>query len=223
MLKVKRFINELMTSNCYVVYEEGFDDCIVVDPASRYCLNEISFFEKHKVKPSYIILTHEHTDHTWGCNTLIDKYDTKVVCCKACAGRLGKEGRSYFLFYYNDVNYYYHVSRVDLLVDNIGFSMKFHDFDIKFFLTPGHSLGSMCFSIDGSLFTGDTIMQCKPVIDKKKGSYAVWENSVKTMCSYFPFSTTIFPGHGNSFTLFGILMFMDKTGITKNQMDIKGF
>jgi len=40
MLKVKRFINELMTSNCYVVYEEGFDDCIVVDPASRYCLND---------------------------------------------------------------------------------------------------------------------------------------------------------------------------------------
>ena len=51
MLKVKRFINELMTSNCYVVYEDGFDDCIVVDPASRDCLNEISFFEEHKLKP----------------------------------------------------------------------------------------------------------------------------------------------------------------------------
>jgi glyoxylase-like metal-dependent hydrolase (beta-lactamase superfamily II) len=200
MLKVKRFINELMTSNCYVVYEDGFDDCVVVDPASKDCLNEIAFFKEHKLKPLFIILTHEHTDHTWGCNTLIEKYNAKVVCSKACAGRLEKEGRCYFLFYFNDTNYRYNVSRVDTFVEDIDFSMTFHDYIINFFLTPGHSLGSMCFNIGEYLFTGDTLMQYEPNYDKKRCTKEMYEKSVALAAKVARDNDYIVcPGHGEMF------------------------
>ena len=70
MLKVERFINDLMTSNCYVVYDEVTKGCLVIDPASEKSLREIQFIEERGLSLDYIILTHEHTDHNWGVNSL---------------------------------------------------------------------------------------------------------------------------------------------------------
>ena len=70
MLKVERFVNELMTSNCYVVYDEGTKRCIVIDPGSEKSLREIDFIEAHQLQLDYIIISHEHTDHNWGVNSL---------------------------------------------------------------------------------------------------------------------------------------------------------
>lgn len=46
MLKVERFVNELMTSNCYVVYDEDTKRCLAIDPGSEKSLSEIEFIEK---------------------------------------------------------------------------------------------------------------------------------------------------------------------------------
>ena len=101
MLQVQRFVNEMMSSNCYVLYDDLYDDCIVVDPGSEKCVQEQLFFREKNLHPTYVILTHEHTDHTWGTNTLIDLYDSKVACSKVCAENLPKDPDAYFSFYYH--------------------------------------------------------------------------------------------------------------------------
>jgi len=57
MLKVERFVNELMTSNCYVVYDENTKRCIVIDPGSEKSLREIDFIDAHQLQLEYIIIT----------------------------------------------------------------------------------------------------------------------------------------------------------------------
>ena len=203
MLQVKRFVNELMSSNCYVVFDDNFQDCIIVDPGSKESKEEISFCEASGLIPAYIILTHEHTDHTWGCNALLDKYPSvKVVCSKACAERLDKESQAYFLFYFNDRTYSYHVKRVDLLIEDLEDTLEFHSYTIQFYSTPGHSLGSVCFTVGTFLFSGDVLMQFKPNIDKRNCTVAQYEESVQRMKDVAEKGEyEVCPGHGNPFIM----------------------
>lgn len=110
MIKVERFINQLMGSNCYLVVDEASHHCICIDPASEKSEREISYIKENELVLDYIFLTHEHTDHTWGVNALLEKYSTaKVVCSSLCRDALPKEAQTYFLLYYDNTNYSYNV------------------------------------------------------------------------------------------------------------------
>jgi len=202
MLKVKSFINELMLSNCYIVWDDVALRCIVIDPASEKSTREIGFIDAHKAQVDYIIMTHEHTDHTWGVNSLLQKYSTaKVICSQACKDNLSSAGDMYFQLYYERMNYHYEVARVDLTVEELGDKLEWLEYIIRFIDTPGHSMGSICIDIDGILFTGDTIMQTKPYINKRNGSKELYNKSVQMVLTMFDDDCLIHPGHGKVFYL----------------------
>lgn len=202
MLKVERFVNELMTSNCYIVADEASKHCICIDPASEKSLHEIEFIEKNGLTLDYIILTHEHTDHNWGVNSLREHFpDTKLVCSEPCNKYVKKTNRAYFLFYYDDPDYRYEIAPADILISNQEDSISWMGYDIKFILTPGHSYGSMCIDIDGKLFTGDTIMPYKPYFNGRDSNEDDWLSSIKKIKEAYPEKTTIYPGHGKKFSL----------------------
>ena len=119
MLKVERFIIQLMTSNCYIVVDEDSKHCFCIDPASEKSEREREYIELNDLTLDYIFLTHEHTDHTWGVNALLNQFSmAKVVCSSLCRDALAKEARTYFQLYYDDPNYVYNVERVDQEVIN---------------------------------------------------------------------------------------------------------
>ena len=66
MIKVERFLNDLMSSNCYIIWDDITHSSIVVDPGSEKSQKVIDFIDSHNISLDYIFLTHEHTDHTWG-------------------------------------------------------------------------------------------------------------------------------------------------------------
>ena len=114
MLKIERFVNELMTSNCYVVHDEDTKRCLVIDPGSEKSLREIEFIEKNNLTLDYIIITHEHTDHNWGLNALREHFkDSKLLCSEECSKHVKKANRAYFLLYYDDPNYRYEIAPAD--------------------------------------------------------------------------------------------------------------
>ena len=207
MIKVERFINQLMTSNCYIVVDEVSKHCLCVDPASEKSEREIAFVEEKSLILDYIFLTHEHTDHTWGVNALIDKYPlAKVVSSELCKEALPKESKVYFQFYYDDPNYSYNVSRVDCTTEELEWQMKWCGHKVVFIPTPGHSPGSVCLAIDNKLFGGDTLMPYKPFIKKKNGGSRdkFWE-SIRLIQSKYPKDTIVYPGHGEISTLTDII------------------
>lgn len=195
MLQVQRFINELMTSNCYVVYDEDTKSCLVIDPASEKSLREIQFIEEKDLVLDYIILTHEHTDHNWGVNSLREHFpDVKLVCSDLCNKYVKKTNRAYFLFYYDDPDYRYEIAPADILIKE-DCCVDWNGDQINFVMTPGHSYGSMCIYINGMLFTGDTIMPYKPYFNGRDSNEEDWKQSV-TKISYLFKDKIIYPGHG---------------------------
>lgn len=190
-----------MTSNCYIVWDDVTKGAIIIDPASEHSLREIEFLEKNGLHLDNIILTHEHTDHTWGVNALLDKYDTKIICSEKCKENLPAAGNTYFRLYYERKDYTYAVRQVDYTTESLYDHLEWNGIEIKFIPTPGHSMGSICIDIDGRLFTGDTIMQYKAYVNKRNGDLEQYKQSVHNIVKRYSPDTTIYPGHGESFLL----------------------
>ena len=201
MLKIERFVNELMTSNCYVVYDEDTKRCLVIDPGSEKSLREIDYIEKNNLTLDFIIITHEHTDHNWGVNALREHFkDSKLLCSEECSKHVKKANRAYFLLYYDDPNYRYEIAPADILIKE-DINMDWNGIQIKFGLTPGHSYGSMCIDVDGMLFTGDSIMPYKPYFNGRDSNQDDWLLSIKKIKETYSDNAIIYPGHGDMFSL----------------------
>lgn len=207
MLNIETFKNQLMGSNCYLVWDEVAKRCFIVDPASEKSLNEIDFISKNNLELDYVFLTHEHTDHTWGVNSLIEKYpDAKVVCSSLCKEALPKTAKAYFQLYYDDPSYEYNVKRVDFTTEDAGWHLEWTGHNIVFFDVPGHSPGSVCIAIDGILFGGDTLMPFKPVIKKRTGgSLEVYRKSLILLREKISPNTMVYPGHGECIGMDNVL------------------
>ena len=187
-----------MTSNCYVVYDNSSNRCIVIDPGSEKSLREIEFIESHKLILDFIIISHEHTDHNWGVNALRDYFtNSKLVCSEPCNNIVKKTNRTYFLFYYDDSEYRYEIAPADILISKDVESLSWDGHSIQFILTPGHSKGGMCISIEKMIFTGDTIMPFKPYFNGRDSNEDDWKASIKKIESLVPENTVIYPGHGD--------------------------
>lgn len=203
MLHIERFVNQLMSSNCYIVVDEDSKHCFCIDPASENSEREIEYIEQNGLTLDYIFLTHEHTDHTWGVNSILNQFPTaKVVCSSLCRDALPKEARTYFQLYYDDPSYVYRVERVDYTTEELGWHLTWQGHQIVFIATPGHSPGSVCISIEGILFGGDTLMPFKPFIKKRNGgSIEDYRKSLLSLQSQFKPSTIVYSGHGESMNI----------------------
>lgn len=199
-LITERFINQMMTSNCYIVADEESKHCLCFDPASEKSEQEIEYIEENGFTLDYIIVTHEHTDHTWGVNTLKEKYpEAKIICSELCDKYAKQSSKAYFLFYYGK-GYRYELMPAEILIkDDI--KICWHNLQITFLLTPGHSKGSMCIDINGCLFSGDTIMPYPSHLNKRDSSIPDLKESIEKIKRLYGPETIIKPGHGDSITL----------------------
>lgn len=203
MIKVHRIINQLLTSNCFIVYDDEMKRALIIDPGSEKSEKEISFLDGNNLMPDYIILTHEHADHTWGVNALVKRYpDVKVVCSSLCRDSLPKEVKLFFLLYYNNPSYAYTLSRVDYTTEDLDWQMEWLGHKITLIPTLGHTLGSICIAMDNYIFGGDTLLQFKPLIRKRNGgSMELFQESIDKIVKSYPKDTLVYPGHGEEHLL----------------------
>lgn len=201
-MNIERYINELMTSNCYVVVDEESKSCIIIDPGSVESRREIDFIIKNGLTPDYVIISHEHTDHNWGVNALREAFpNVKLVCSEECSKHVAVANKAYFLFYYDDPTYSYEIAPADIIIKKSIDKLNWKNNVIEFFFTPGHSFGSMCIKIVDKLFTGDTIMPFPPYFNGRDSNRDDWEESILKIEKSMPLETQIYPGHGEPLTL----------------------
>lgn len=202
MIKIERFANQLMQSNCYILVDNCMLECIVIDPASEKSEKEIEFIKENNLLLKYIIITHEHTDHTWGVNSLKEQFpNSQLICSELCNKYMSKASRAYFLFYYDDLEYSYVPNPGDILI-NENKTLNWNNTVLEFILTPGHSYGSMCIKIENNLFTGDTIMPYPPYFNGRDSNKIIWEKSIEKISKISNIDHIfIYPGHGDSLLL----------------------
>lgn len=199
---IERHVNQLMTSNCYIVVDESSRTCVIIDPGSVESSREIEYIYNQGLTPVYIIISHEHTDHNWGVNALREAFPSiKLICSEECSKNVAMANKAYFLFYYDDPTYSYEIAPAEILIKNEIDSLEWSGHKIEFYLTPGHSFGSMCIKIENHLFTGDTIMPYKPYFNGRDSNQADWEESIGFINKQVSREVMVCPGHGEILTL----------------------
>lgn len=203
MVEVACLLNKPVDSNCFVIYDKTKGHgCIVVDPGSNNDEQLFTFFEKEQLLPQYIILTHEHFDHCWGVNELVEKYHIPIICSALCAECIQFEKRNCSVFYDNKNSFV--ITSKTISVESLDYVLPFCDTEIRFFKSLGHTNASVCFTIDQSLFTGDTLIKDLRTVTKlPTGSMTKLQETKEVLQDLQGKGYKVYPGHGDMFELDG--------------------
>ena len=133
----------------------------------------ITAINENNLKPSLILITHEHSDHAGGLRKLQIVTQAHVIASKAAA--LPSE-----------------VRECTKLED--GAEVELGSLRIKILHTPGHTQGSCCYHVSKAAFVGDTIFAGS--VGRGGFSYPSLLQSVCDKIFTLDDDVHLFPGHG---------------------------
>jgi glyoxylase-like metal-dependent hydrolase (beta-lactamase superfamily II) len=138
---------------------------------------------KDKLKntmPQYILLTHNHVDHTGALAKLRAELKVPLAAHDSDAGNL--------------------TPPPEILLNN-GDTVSLGEIKLTVLHTPGHTRGSLCFLVGHYLISGDTIFPGGPGRTSTPDDFKQIINSITEKIFVLADDTQIYPGHGNSTVL----------------------
>lgn len=190
-LQVEPLVVGPLLSNCYIVWDEGKKEGVVIDPGDDD-ENILKVINDLGVKIKYILATHGHFDHVGGVAPLKKKLCVEFLAHKDdfffiedgknAAGRWGFDIEQ--------------PPKPDRFIED-GDIIDVGNFKLEVLHTPGHSPGGVSFLYDGMVFGGDTLFQRSiGRTDFRMGSFDDLANSIKTRLYTLPNDTIVYTGHG---------------------------
>ena len=168
-----------MENFVYLTGPENGTDAWVIDPAWDVDAIDQALLDDGKTLKGALI-THCHGDHINGLPELLRRHDIPVYAQKAeiqFSAELRKVGDA-------------------LIATDAGDQLLFGDAKLKFLHTPGHTPGSQCMLVNGSVISGDTLFingcgRC----DMKGGNAEDMYRSISNILLGLPDTTRLYPGH----------------------------
>ena len=204
MLKLEQFIFNPFSENTFVVYDDVTKECVIIDAGCSNAGEEnqlFGFIDSHRLKPLMVISTHGHIDHIIGNPAVKKKYGIPLAAHEGVKSNfLAAERQSrFFGMAFNGT-----CEMPDKwLKDNE--IIKIGDSTLEVICTPGHAEGSVSLyaEIEGWVFTGDALFNRSiGRTDLQGGNYETLRTSIRERLFRLPDDTTVFPGHGESTTIF---------------------
>jgi glyoxylase-like metal-dependent hydrolase (beta-lactamase superfamily II) len=176
-IRIERLILSPYETNCYILVCKKTQNSLVVDaPADASSIIETL----QETKPEYILLTHDHYDHTGTLTSLRSRLKVPLAAHAADSASL-KTPPEIFL--------------KDGDVLNLG------NLEVVIRHTPGHTPGSLCFRIGKYLIAGDTIFPGGPGNTASPDEFRQIVAAITAKILTLPDDTVIYPGHGDATTV----------------------
>jgi glyoxylase-like metal-dependent hydrolase (beta-lactamase superfamily II) len=172
-IQIERYELGPFGTNSYIIICVKTDNSVLVDaPGDAPRILESL---KHST-PRYILMTHNHMDHTGVLAELKSALNVPVVAHAADVGHLPNPA---------DIQ------------PNDGDTLAFGNIQLSVMHTPGHTPGSLCFYTDGYLISGDTLFPDGPGKTGSPADFNQIVTSLQDKIFVLPEDTLVFPGHGN--------------------------
>lgn len=185
-----------LATNCYLVYDEGTLEAMVIDPAAEgsRIMREV---ENRGLKVKYIINTHGHGDHI-GANGYVKEATGAQLLIHAADGPMLTDPRQ-------NMSAYMGQSITKPAPDRLlqeGDILEVGILKFTVLHTPGHTLGGICLVGHGACFSGDTLFQYSiGRSDFPGGSYEDLISSIKSKLLPLDDNVAVYPGHGPETTI----------------------
>jgi hydroxyacylglutathione hydrolase len=131
-------------------------------------------------RPRYILLTHDHPDHTGVLEPLRSQLKVPLATHQQNSSRLKTPPEM-------------------ILKDGDRLSLGNLNFEVLY--TPGHTPGSLCFNFGKYLFAGDTIFPGGPGHTNSPENFKQILDSITGKILTLPVDTILYPGHGLETTI----------------------
>jgi glyoxylase-like metal-dependent hydrolase (beta-lactamase superfamily II) len=192
---IEQHITTEFFENTWIVGNESTKESIIIDPGDNS--DAIIYkIEKLKLSPTIILATHTHPDHISAVVDLQDKYNIPFGIHESDISNLENLPQIAQLLGIGKVK----VPKASIILTD-GQIINVCGFRVEVIHTPGHTPGSVCFSIDGILFVGDTIFRNSiGRTDLPGGSYEQLKKSLLNILK-LPKETVLYPGHGEVTTI----------------------
>ena len=139
----------MVQTRCYILAPEDGQECIVIDPGDEAARIRKAAGGR---KIAAILLTHGHFDHIGAVRELMGQ-DTRLVIHELDAPMLADPEMNAGLGLLR--RKITAPEATDLVRE--GDELTLAGLKIRVLHTPGHTPGSVCYQIEGELFTGDTL------------------------------------------------------------------
>ena len=214
-VEIYRSILDSAKTNMYVL--PCGRDVVVFDPHPDSSV--AAYIAGYDPRIVWILLTHEHPDHTLGIPWLRKLFECRLVCQRNCAVRIAKESNNRPLIIVMclaeyDKKYGTHrkeefikwfrpyVCHADNVFD-VEYSLEVGSRRFEFVSAPGHSPGGCLIKMDDKcMFTGDNLILNTPPILRFPGSnQRDFTEITQRHLDAIPDDMLVLPGHGESFLM----------------------
>lgn len=169
-----------LATNCYLAWCPLTQEALIIDPGDEadYIVQKI---QDLNLKPSAIVATHGHYDHTLAANDL--RLIFKIP------------------FYLSPKDSFLYRRTCPIAPDQMPSLIHFGQENHKIIPTPGHTPGSVCLYSANILFSGDTLFQASVGrTDLPYSSAFDLQKSLRRL-SKLPPETKVLSGHGEETTI----------------------
>ena len=153
-LQVTTFVNGRWRENCYLI-ADSHADVLIVDPGSD-AAGLAKLIDENGWRPRGIVNTHGHFDHIGAVADLMDRYAAPFYLHRADEAILRRANLYGKVFEHPDP---VRIPAITHDISKLPPLFQLGTFNLTWIPTPGHTAGSVCFLIEGMLFSGDTLMR----------------------------------------------------------------
>jgi len=173
--------------NAYLVVDQASQTALLIDPGAPDSPID-DYLAQHRLKLRAILNTHGHSDHVGGNEYYARKFDVKVYAHRLDQPLILTE------------------PSLMVFLDRAG-PMKLGGFEVRLLPVPGHTPGSLCYLIEGLLFSGDTLFHGSIGLGwgttqaEREGSLRREIEGIKRKLLPLPSDTRVYPGHEGGTTI----------------------
>ncbi len=197
-------------TNCYLLYDTDSKEAALFDVGGPVD-SLVSIITERQLKLKYIFATHCHMDHLEGVPLIRNRFPDALLC-------YNQQDYDSFLVSIEWGIKHFDPGMTEELKQNPA-TAKWFDYDLAAFgppqvylednqiyklgklqirtiLSPGHSIGSICYQVEDVLLSGDVLFyRTAGRTDLIGGSTEDLVKSVRRLYTMFPDGTKVYPGH----------------------------
>lgn len=203
-MQITRFVVNMISENCYLLWDEESNDAALIDCGAFYPEEQqtiTDFIKQKNLHLTHLFNTHAHFDHLFGASYVSDTYGVKIELCQDEQETYEQAEEQMKKLLHLDY---------PLTLPSVGRYFKDDDLlqvgriTLRVIETPGHTPGGVCFYCEEEhiLFSGDSLFKHEiGRCDLPGGDEASLVNALKTRILTLPDDVKVLPGHGDMTTI----------------------